>query len=151
MPRFIILIQSHSDIEAGKMPAPEHMKAIGEYHESLAKSGKLLWADGFLPSAKDAARVQAKSSGAEVIKGPFEDPKMVLSGYWVVNCADYDAALEIAKNTPGLPDGTWMELRRLVGPEDLAGVVPPEAMGKMKEMHEQMQKNQAAFAATMGA
>ena len=51
-----------------------------------------------------AARV--RGGDAEVVDGPFAVTKEVLAGYYLVDCADLDEALALAKRLPPARWGT---------------------------------------------
>jgi hypothetical protein len=52
-----------------------------------------------------------------VTDGPFVEAKEIVGGYMVVAAESYDAALEVAREGPGLMmPGSSIEIRELAGP-----------------------------------
>lgn len=98
--------------EAGqRLPGPDlesWMAEIGAWYEKYGASGKL--ADpGHQLDWPDKART-IRSSG--VTDGPYIEAKEVLGGYSLLETADIDEAVDIAKTWPGVDQG-WivMEVR----------------------------------------
>jgi hypothetical protein len=70
-------------------------KAVDAFNQELMASGEWVFAGGLLPP--DTATV-VRAQGGKVVTtdGPFAESKEQIGGFWVVNAADLDAALEIA-------------------------------------------------------
>ena len=70
-------------------------KAVDEFNRDVQKSGAWVFAGGLLPP--DTATV-VRNQGGKVVTtdGPFAETKEQLGGFWVIQAADLDAALEIA-------------------------------------------------------
>lgn len=88
---------------------------IGTWFAGHFQSGKFL--EGHeLKGPQTATTVQFKNGKPLVIDGPFIEAKEVIGGYAVVEVADLDEALAIARTWPG---GTAVEVRPIVEqPED---------------------------------
>ncbi|OCK74017.1 DGPFAETKE family protein [Lepidopterella palustris CBS 459.81] len=141
MPRFIVLIKSSAEAESGALPPAELMNAVGEYNEKLAQSGKLIWADGFLPTSTDAARIVGTDSGARTVtNGPFGEP--IMGGYFILNVSNLDEAIQIVKDMPVSKEGA-VEIRRLVEIADIPA--PPDQIERAKALRALMNKNVAAL------
>jgi len=94
--------QQDYDSMAGKpgdQPAwlAEDFAAIGafmtSFNQELERSGELVETRGL------AAPVHARrltGTGAVVTDGPYAETQEVLAGYWIVECASFDRATEIA-------------------------------------------------------
>jgi hypothetical protein len=70
-------------------------KAVDTFNRELMASGEWVFAGGLLPP--DTATV-VRAQGGKVVTtdGPFAESKEQIGGFWVINAADLDAALEIA-------------------------------------------------------
>ena len=69
--KFMLILKSSKDSEAGKMPSEESIAAMVRYNQEQAKAGILLDAAGLYPSSK-GARVRFSTGGKKtVIDGPF--------------------------------------------------------------------------------
>jgi hypothetical protein len=68
-----------------------------------------------LKSAATATTVRTTAGRKSVHDGPFAEAKEQLGGFYIVEAADLDEAIEIAKKIPVLQDG-GIEIRPLMGP-----------------------------------
>jgi hypothetical protein len=67
-----------------------------------------------LKSAASATTVRTAGGRKSVHDGPFAEAKEQLGGFYIVEAADLDEAIEIAKKIPVLQDGS-IEVRPLMG------------------------------------
>jgi hypothetical protein len=83
-----------------------------ELHASLREAGLLVGVQR-LRSAESATSVR----GGQIVDGPFAVTKEVLAGYYVLECADREEALEQARR---LPMARWatIEVRPVMAPEE---------------------------------
>jgi hypothetical protein len=73
------------------------------FNQELLDSGELVETRG-LSAPVHTRRVQFRHSSPVVTDGPYAEAEEVLAGYWVVECASFDRATEIASrfaNCPG--------------------------------------------------
>jgi hypothetical protein len=86
-------------VEGEPAPSDEEMqrsyKTVDTFNRELMTSGEWVFAGGLLPP--DTATV-VRAQGGKVVTtdGPFAESKEQVGGFWVINAADLDAALEIA-------------------------------------------------------
>ena len=73
---------------------------IGEWFGQLAQSGKFQSGEE-LQAVRTATTVRFNSGKPVVTDGPFIESKEVVGGFAVVEAADLDEAIEIAKGWPG--------------------------------------------------
>jgi hypothetical protein len=83
--------------------------AYSAFTERIAKSGVLRGGDALEPVAM-ATTVKVRSGDVVVTDGPFAETKEQLGGYYLIECADLDAAIEIAAGVPGAIYGS-IEIR----------------------------------------
>jgi hypothetical protein len=69
---------------------------VARLNEELQSSGAWVFGGGLLP-ASSATVVRAEGAGFMVTDGPFTESKEHIGGFWVIEAADLDAALEWAK------------------------------------------------------
>ena len=81
--RFMIIVKSTPSTEAGKMPGPEIIAAVGRFNEELIDAGILLDAEGLHTSSK-GARVARRNGKIVVTDGPFAEAKEVIGGFWII-------------------------------------------------------------------
>jgi hypothetical protein len=48
-----------------------------------------------------------------VTDGPYSEAAEVLGGYFAIEAASYDEAVEIARTCPHLTGGQWIEVRQV--------------------------------------
>lgn len=122
--RFMIIVKSTPDTEAGAMPAPEVFEAMSRFNEQLIEAGVLLGAEGLHPS-KEGARVTSNGGKFTVVDGPFAESKELIAGFWIISAKDKEEALSWVKRIP-FDEGETVELRRVFEAADFAEVLPPE-------------------------
>jgi hypothetical protein len=97
--KVMVLVKATADSEAGAMPTPELLNAMGEYNESLRKAGILLAADG-LKASKFGKRVHFSGSKRMVTDGPFAETKELVAGFWIWQVRSIEEAVEWLKRCP---------------------------------------------------
>jgi hypothetical protein len=105
---YLLLIYSNE----AAMPAPPtdpaemaaYMKPWDDYTEAVQQAGVLLGANALQPTLT-ATTVSA--TGGEVVftDGPFAETKEQLGGYYLLDCADLDSALDWAAKCPAVHAG----------------------------------------------
>jgi hypothetical protein len=80
--------------------------ALGGFMESFAKdlaeSGELVETRG-LTAPVHTRRIQLRDDVPVVTDGPYAETQEVLAGYWIVDCASFDRATEIAARLTRVP------------------------------------------------
>lgn len=117
----MVIVKASKNSEAGKMPSPELLAAMGKFNEELTKAGVMLDGAGLKPSSK-GARVRFSGSKHTVIDGPFIETKELVAGYWLWKCDSLQAAIDWVKRCPHPMPGEEceIEIRPLFEAEDLA-------------------------------
>jgi hypothetical protein len=98
------------------MPDPEAVREMGAYNDRLQKAGVLLALDGLMPPSK-GARVSFSTGKPLVTDGPFTETKEVLGGYWMINVASREEAIEWARQCPAAR-GDVIEIRQMFDASD---------------------------------
>lgn len=104
----------------GAWPAAEHAVALAESIEichQLAAQGRYLDASP-LQSPATAKSVRVRDGKVMVVDGPFAETKEVLGGYFLIDVATMEEAIEIAAQIPGARRGV-AEIRPLLEVEGL--------------------------------
>ena len=83
----------------GGAPDPDHFAEMGRFANELASQG-VLRRGAPLARDCDAATVRVRDGRAFVSDGPFAESKEVIGGFWIVDVAGRDEALEIARRCP---------------------------------------------------
>ena len=98
--RFMVIIKTTADSEEGKMPSTEVLSAMTAYNEELVKAGVMLAGDGLHPSSR-GARVHFHTDGkTSVVDGPFAETKELIAGYWLIQVASLEEAVEWVRRVP---------------------------------------------------
>ncbi len=97
--RVMVIVKASKDSEAGVMPGPELLGAMGAFNEELVKAGVMLAGDGLHPSSR-GKRVRFAGSGRTVIDGPFAESKELVAGFWLWQVKSIDEAVEWLKRCP---------------------------------------------------
>ncbi|MCT8999981.1 YciI family protein [Chelativorans intermedius] len=105
----------------GAMPEAEHVDAMMRYNAELQEAGVLVALDGLHPPSM-GARVSFATGQPVVTDGPFAEAKEVVGGYWIIDVASLEEAVEWAKRCPGKPSET-IEIRKIMAEEDFSAEV----------------------------
>jgi hypothetical protein len=82
------------------------------YTNSLVAAGVMV--SGAPLEATDTAKTVRRRNGETVVTdGPFAETQEILGGYYIVDVADVDAALELASRMPNIASGS-VEVRPVV-------------------------------------
>ena len=109
MALYILIIRE----DLSKYPRPEaELKAIVDAHMGWARelSAKNIFKDG--NGIMSEGKLLEMKNG-EVVVQPLRDIKEGVGGYYIIEAADFDAAIEIAKQMPTYKDGDLVEVRQL--------------------------------------
>jgi hypothetical protein len=120
--KYMILMygsQHDYDVMTGKATdgpaiAPEEFAPMHAFMQSfsadLVESGEFVDTRG-LDAPVHTRRVQLLGGVPVVTDGPYAETEEVLAGYWIVECAGFDRATEIAAKLGSCPSpgGIWSE------------------------------------------
>jgi hypothetical protein len=136
--RFMVLVKADKNSEAGVLPSPELMTAMGKFNEELVKAGVMLAGEGLQPTSK-GARVKFAGGGTTVTEGPFADrPGSLLAGFWMWRVDSKQEAIDWIKRAPF--QDTEIEIRQVFEMEDFGANLPQE----VKQAEERMRAEIAA-------
>jgi len=105
----MVIVKASKDSEAGKMPTPELLQAMGKYNEELIKAGIMLDGAG-LKASSNGARVRFAGNRHSVIDGPFTETKELVAGYWLWQVKSLEEAIEWLKRCPNPHPGSECEV-----------------------------------------
>jgi len=131
-----VFVKATQDSEAGVMPSPELLAAMGQFNESLVKAGVLLAAEGLKPS-RHAKRVHFSGKQRTVTDGPFTETKELVAGFWLWQVRSIEEAVEWVKRCPNpmLTDSD-IDIRPVYELEDFGEDLTPE----LKAQHEELRR-----------
>src|SRR3954452_16659487 len=137
--RFMVLVKSDKNTEAGVLPDEKILTAMGKYNEELMKAGVLLAGEGLHPSSK-GARVKFSGEKRTVTDGPFTETKELIAGFWLWQVKSKEEAIEWLKRAP-FDGGTEVEIRQVFE----ASYFGPEFTPELKEQEERMRAHIEKF------
>jgi len=137
--RFIAMVRATRASEAGEMPSEKLLTEMGNFNEELVRAGVMLAGEGLHPS-RNGARIRYEGDKRTVIDGPFTETKELIAGFWLLECASLEEAVEWLKRAPNpFEDGaSEVEIRRVFEAEDFGEEFTPELREQEARQRAQM-------------
>jgi hypothetical protein len=88
------------------------LEAMGRFNDELISSGVLVAAEG-LDAAEEGVVVDYSSTPPVVTDGPYGETKELFGGYYILDVASKEEAVEWAKRLPMTRPGIKTEIRRV--------------------------------------
>jgi hypothetical protein len=114
--RFLVMVKATAASEAGEMPSEALLTAMGNYNEALVRAGVLLAAEGLDP--EESVVVDFSGETPVVSDGPYGETKELFSGYYILEVASHQEAVEWAKRMPYTAHSK-IEIRRVTRIDEL--------------------------------
>jgi hypothetical protein len=99
--RYMVLVYNEETTSA---PPPERIaevaKAYGAYTAMLRDRGAFVDGDELQPTAT-ATTIRVREGQTLITDGPFAETKEALGGFYLIEAADLDAAIGLARQCPG--------------------------------------------------
>jgi hypothetical protein len=99
----------------GGTPPPEQLQKImaqfDQWMDHMKARGAVLGTNGLGPQG----RVLRGPRGASFTDGPYAEGKEIVGGYVLIEAADFEQAVELARECPGLGYGLALEVRPVIG------------------------------------
>jgi hypothetical protein len=95
----------------------EIIEKMGAYNEALLKAGVMLAGDGLADSMADNFVVDFTADPPIVTDGPYGETHELFSGFWMIQVASKEEAIEWASRCP-LGPGSKLEVRRVTEMSD---------------------------------
>lgn len=126
--RFMLFIHPAIEFDEKKdwTPTPEAVATMERFNEELRQAGVLLDLAGLHPPSEGAA-VRWNTGRPVVYDGPFGEAKEVVGGYWMIQAASKEEAVEWATRVPNGGEA-WIEVRRVHELEDF----PPDVQAALE-------------------
>jgi hypothetical protein len=122
--RVMVLVKATADSEAGTLPGPELLDAMGKFNEELVAAGVMLAGEGLHPSSK-GVRVRFSGKDRVVTTGPFAETNELVAGYWLWKVGSMEEAIAWVERCPNpMPGESEIEIRRVYETEDFAAADP---------------------------
>ncbi len=132
--RFMVIVKSTPESEAGQVPSTEMLEAMSKYNEELVRAGVMLDGNG-LTSSADGAIVQFHDGVPTVIDGPFTEAKELVAGYWIFEVKSLEEAIEWVRRVPAAADEeSEIEIRQLFEGDDFGEGFTEELRERQERM-----------------
>lgn len=95
------------DVDMGEM-----IELMGRFNDEMIRAGVLLAAEG-LDDPADTVVVDHGSEPPAVTDGPYGESKELFGGFYLLDVASKEEAVEWAKRVPGTGTGFKTEIRRV--------------------------------------
>lgn len=113
--RYMLLIYGDETAFAGMSPdqLSEMLAGYGQYSTWLEAKGWIRGGDR-LADTGQATTIRKQGDEVVTVDGPFAETKEQLAGYYIVECANLDEAIEASKAIPAVAGGGSVEVRPIV-------------------------------------
>ncbi|HEY4986204.1 MAG TPA: YciI family protein [Bradyrhizobium sp.] len=135
--RFMVIVKADRNTEAGVMPSTELLTAMGAFNEQMVKAGIMLAGEGLHPTSK-GARIKFSGPQPGVSHGPFAVTNDLVAGFWLIQVASLEEAIEWMKRAP-FDGGAEIELRQIFDADDFGEALTPE----LREQEERLRARAA--------
>jgi hypothetical protein len=98
MPQYLLAMHKADDDELSEEEMRQVWASVNELAGRMTDAGVFVFKSGLLPA--ESATVVRQSGGEFLITdGPYSETKEHLAGFWIIDAADLDEALDWAKLT----------------------------------------------------
>jgi hypothetical protein len=114
MPKYMLIMRSTDETKAvyENMDFEKIMNDMGKFNEDMVQAGVLVAGEG-LADETDSVVVDYSSETPVVTDGPYGETKELFNGFWIVDVASREEAVEWAKRAPLAGPGSKLEIRRV--------------------------------------
>lgn len=114
MPKYMLIMRSTDETKAvyENMDFEKIMNDMGKFNEDMVQAGVLVAGEG-LADETDSVVVDYSSETPVVTDGPYGETKELFNGFWIVDVASREEAVEWARRAPLAGPGSKLEIRRV--------------------------------------
>lgn len=115
MPQYLLSVWHDEDyvVDFSSREAQERVAQVGAFNDELQRTGAWVFAAGLHP-ASSATVVRSSADNVSMTDGPYAETKEQMGGFWIIQAADLDVALELAARGAAASGGP-IEVRPLQG------------------------------------
>ena len=98
MPQYLLSVwhdDDYGDIDFESDEVQRQFAQVSAFNETLEKAGAWVFGCGLRP-ASSATVLRATGGDVSMTDGPYAETKEQMGGFWIIEAADLDAALEWA-------------------------------------------------------
>ncbi|MCO1574789.1 YciI family protein [Crossiella sp. SN42] len=104
-------IQAYQDVDFGEI-----MESMGKFADEMIRAGVLVATEGL--DTADGVVVDYSTEPPVVTDGPYGETKELFGGFWILNVASREEAVEWARRAPMTGPGAKCEIRRITSIEE---------------------------------
>ncbi len=120
--KYMLIMRAENDDwgtdESGEFDFNAIIETVGKYNQELINAGVLIAAEG-LDVASEGVVVDHSAEVPVVTDGPYGETKELFGGYYILNVASKEEAVEWAKRMPFTGPGIKTEIRRVTTIDEL--------------------------------
>jgi hypothetical protein len=118
--KYMLIMRAENDDWAGgeDFDFDAMLETVGKYNEELINAGVLVAAEG-LDTASEGVVVDHSAEVPVVTDGPYGETKELFGGFYLLNVASKEEAVEWAKRMPFTGPGIKTEIRRVTTIDEL--------------------------------
>lgn len=137
--KFMLIMRATEEAKKSyeKADIEQIINAMGAYNESLMKAGVLLAGDGLADDMSDAFVVDFSAETPVVTDGPYGETHELFNGFWIIQAAGKQEAVEWARRCP-LGAGSKLEVRRVTDASDFADFADNDYLGREEGWREEL-------------
>ena len=112
--KYMLIMRATDEAYAAMADADfgEMLESVGRFNDEMIRAGVLLAAEG-LADASEGVVVDFSSEPPVVTDGPYGETKELFNGFYIINVASKEEAIEWAKRAPITGPGFRTEIRRV--------------------------------------
>jgi len=140
MKHMLIMRTTQDAVDAyNEMDFEQVINAMGAYNEQLMKAGVMAGGDGLAPEPGYVVEFTAED-GPIVSDGPYGEVHELFNGFWILETATAEEAIEWARRCP-LGPGNKLEVRRVTDESDFAAYADNEYIKKEAGWREELRSS----------
>ena len=112
--KYMLIMRATDETHAASQDVDftEVLDSMGRYNDELIRAGVLVAAEGLDEPAKGVV-VDYSAESPVVTDGPYGETKELFAGFWILDVASREEAVEWAKRAPLAGPGSKVEIRRV--------------------------------------
>jgi hypothetical protein len=132
MTKYMLIMRNSGSVQSfEEMDVDAVITAMGRFNEQMIEAGVLLAGEG-LSDAAQGAVVEFTGEAPIATDGPYGEANELFNGFWTIQAATIEEAVEWAKRAP-LTAGNKIEVRRVTDESDFVDHADNEYIQKEKE------------------
>lgn len=137
--KYMLIMRATAEaVDAYKdMDFEEIINAMGRYNEELMNAGVMVAGEGLVDDMSNNFVVDFSAETPVVTDGPYGEIHELFNGFWMIQVASKEEAIEWARRCP-LGPGNKLEVRRVSEMEDFADYADNEYVQKEEGWREQL-------------